>query len=192
MEVMLFTPLAWLLLKQVLGRWFYRGLGVVRAAPDVAAERRRWYWIFGLSIFLVGFLILCLWGFAVGVLVPGPLQASPECEALRGYPGTWVIGLPLLYLAASPWWIRGVEEARAYAVLVSQSTLWITEVVLLRFLSRSLGPASPVVTTVMVLGFLSFIILVIAWAALAMIRGWREHREYLALLRALPWAEDRP
>jgi len=189
MEVMLFTPLVWLLAKLGLGRWFYRGLGTVKAVPDIAAERRRWHWIFGLSLFVVGFLIFCLWGFMAGVLVPGPFQVPPDHPQIEGYPASWVIGLPLLYLAAAPWLVRGLEEARAYAVLVAQSTLWITEVILFRFLSRSLGPASTVATTVMFLGFLSFVALVFAWASLAMIRGWREHREYLGILRGLPAGE---
>jgi hypothetical protein len=34
--------------------------------------------------------------------------------------------------------------------------------------------------------FLILILLIQVWGALAMVRGWKEHRQYLALLRALP------
>jgi hypothetical protein len=36
------------------------------------------------------------------------------------------------------------------------------------------------------IAFLVIILLILAWGALAMVRGWKEHREYLALLRSLP------
>lgn len=49
----LFVPFLWLLLKQLLGRWLYRGLGGVKAVPDLRAERLRWSWVFGIAVFLL-------------------------------------------------------------------------------------------------------------------------------------------
>lgn len=185
MVILLFTPLLWLLLKAILGRWLYHGLGQVKAIPDLGDERRRWVWIFGIAVFLVAFQTAALGGFTTGVLGPAPecLQANPGMAAI---PGTWVIGLPTLYLLAAPWGIRGVEEARAYAVQVGLCAIWIWTVLLFRHLAWRSGPENMAFTGATVIGGLLLSLAVLAWASLAMIRGWREHREYLALLKSLP------
>jgi len=183
---LLFIPLLWLLLKQLLGRWLYRDLGEVKAVPDLRAERLRWLWVFGIALFLMAFQVAALLGFATGILGV-PLDPEQACR-LSSLPGPWVLGLPFVYLLAAPWWIRGVEEARVYAVLVGICAVWLWPILLFRHLAWRPGPENLVFSVSTVVGLLVVVVTVIAWAALAMIRGWREHREYVALLRALPSA----
>jgi hypothetical protein len=176
----LLTPFLWLLLKQLLGRWLYRGFGEVKAALDPCAERFRWLWVFGIALFLLAFQAAVLACFATGRLV-----APMACGVLI-FPGPWVLGLPFLYLLAAPWWIRGVEEARAYAVLVGLCIVWLWPILMLRHFPWHAGPEKTAFTGSSIMGLLLLAMLVLAWSALAMIRGWREHREYLALLKSLP------
>ncbi len=185
---LLFTPFLWLLLKQLLGRWLYRGLGEVRAVPDLRAERLRWHWVFGIALFLMAFQTAILVGFAAGILGV-PLDPAGACR-LSFLPGPWVLGLPLAYLLAAPWWIRGVEEARAYAVLIGLCALWLWPILVFRHLAWRPGPENMTFTGASIIGLLLVALMVIAWGALAMLRGWREHREYQALLRALPDSKD--
>ena len=131
----LFTPFLWLLLKHLLGRWLYRGLGEVKATPDLRAERLRWLWVFGIALFLMAFQGAVLIGFTAGILGV-PVNPSREVSAfLALFPGPWVLGLPLLYLLAAPWWIRGVEEARVYAVLVGLCAIWLWALVIFRHIA---------------------------------------------------------
>jgi hypothetical protein len=181
-EYLVWSPLLWLTLKGAIGRWAYRGLGPVRAMPDGAYERRRWFWILGLALFLLAVLLAALYAFAAGLL------AANQPRAVLQPPPMWMLLMPLLYLIVMPWTIRGIEEARAYVVLVGQSILW-----LLPFFIFSFGPPTPPLKTgwgifgdVMGVSILVLIYVVLIWGALAMVRGWKEHREYLAILRALP------
>jgi len=71
---------------------------------------------------------------------------------------------------------------------VAQCILW-----LIPFFLFSFGPPNPPMQSGWGLfGNLTGIVLVVLieliqiWGALAMIRGWKEHRKYLAILRALP------
>ena len=94
----------------------------------------------------------------------------------------------LLYLLPMPWVIRGIEEARVYAVLVGQCILWLVPLFLFSF-----GPPTPLFQSgwglfgdVAGIGLIILIELVQIWGALAMVRGWREHRGYLTILQSLP------
>lgn len=181
-EYLVWVPLAWLALKWSLGRVLYRGFGSVKATTDGAYERRRWFWILGLALFLMAVQLTALYAFAVGFL-----QANPPRAALCP-PPMWVLLMPLVYLSPMPWAVRGIEEARVYAVLVGQCVLWLIPMFLFSF-----GPATPPIPSGWgMFGNLTGISLVVlfeliqVWGALAMVRGWREHREYLALLRAVP------
>jgi hypothetical protein len=181
-EFLVWVPFLWLLLRAAIGRLVYRKLGPVKALPDGAYERRRWLWILGLALFLVAVLLAGLYAFASGHLQAG-LPRAALCP-----PPLWILLMPFLYLLAMPWAIRGIEEARAYAVLVAQCMLWLVPWVLFSF-----GPPSPPLKTGWGLfgdftgiGILVLIYVVLIWGALAMVRGWKEHREYLALLRSLP------
>lgn len=178
LEYLLLVPFAWLIVKETLGRLLYRGLGQVKAIPDPAYERSRWLWIFGTALCLLAFQSLGLLGFALNILSP---------ESARCTFSLWLLVLPLCYLIPAPWLIRGVEEARAYAVLVGLGLMWLTSLFLFSFLAPSEAqrsiPGAPILVP---LGLLSFLLALLAWAALAMVRGWKEHREYLAILKNLP------
>ena len=181
-EYLVWTPFLWLALKGIISRWAYRGLGPVRAMPDGAYERRRWFWILGLALFLLAVLLAALYAFAAGLLA-----ANQPRAALQPLP-RWMLLMPFLYLIVMPWAIRGIEEARAYVVLVGQCMLWLIPHVIFSF-----GPPAPPVKPgwglfgdVMGVSILVLIYVVLIWGALAMLRGWKEHREYLALLQALP------
>jgi hypothetical protein len=181
LEYLLLAPFAWLVLKTLLGRVLYRDLGEVKASPDAAYERRRWFWILGIALFIGVFLNLCILGFASGFLHANPAGA---CLTMPSLAALW---LPLLYLAPTPWLLRGIEEARVYAVLVGECMLWFLASFLAFWSARpyrqsSMETASTVVQIVLVILLLGILV----WSALAMVRGWKEHREYLALLRALP------
>lgn len=181
-EYLVWIPLLWLAAKGIIGRWVYRGLGSVRAMPDGAYERHRWLWILGLALFLLAILSAALYAFASGLLT-----ANHPSAALQP-PPMWILLMPIFYLLAMPWTIRGIEEARAYVVLVGQCILW-----LIPFFIFSFGPPTPPLKTgwglfgdLTGVSLLVLVYLVLIWGALAMVRGWKEHREYLAILRALP------
>ncbi len=113
-------PVLWLPLKQILFRRLYRGLGPVKAIPDLAQERAKWRWSFSIAMVLMTFQTLALLGFVSGFA--GVLR-QPETIRLLStrLPGVWqswlwVAALPWLYLVLAPWWIKGVEEARAYLI----------------------------------------------------------------------------
>jgi hypothetical protein len=177
----LFVPFLWLLLKWLGGFLLYRGLGTVKAMPDERYERRRWFWILGMALFLMAHLVSGLYGFMNGFLIMKPMGGP------LGPHASWVLLLPLLYLLPMPWFIRGLEEARVYAVLVAQCMLWLVPQFLFAF-----GPRTPHNQAWTLAGHLSMsaylllVLLVQVWGALAMIRGLGEHRQYLAILRALP------
>lgn len=181
-EYLVWVPFFWLFLRMVLGRLAYRGLGLVKAMPDAAYERRRWHWILGLALFLLAVVLMGLYAFASGRLQAGQPRAA-ICP-----PPLWILLMPFLYLLVMPWAIRGIEEARAYCVLVAQSLLWLIPWFLFSF-----GPPSPPLMTgwglfgdITGISMLVLIYMVMVWGALAMVRGWKEHREYLTLLRSLP------
>ncbi len=181
-EYLVWVPFVWLFLRMLLGRLVYRGLGPVKAKPDAAYERRRWHWILGLALFLLAAVLLGLYAFASGRLQAGQPRAA-ICP-----PPLWILLMPFLYLLVMPWAIRGIEEARAYCVLVAQSLLWLIPWFLFSF-----GPPTPPLKTgwglfgdITGISLLGLIYLVMIWGALAMVRGWKEHRDYLALLKALP------
>jgi xanthosine utilization system XapX-like protein len=96
--------------------------------------------------------------------------------------------MPPVYLLAMPWAIRGIEEARVYVVLVGQSVLWLLPFFLFYFDA----PAPPLKTgwglfgDLLGIGILVLWYLIMVWGALAMVRGWREHRDFRRLLGALP------
>lgn len=188
MEAFLLVPFLWLLLKSLLARMLYRGLGTVKAQPDLAYERRLGRWSYGLALFLMGCLGAALYGFVSGMFQAAkPAVCQLPGDSPLSHPWAWLIWLPLAYLAPVPWAIRGIEEARAYAVLVGQCMLWLTEPFFFSFSANP--PLGTVPAAMLVAGALGFVLLVggiLAWGALAMIRGWREHRDYLALLQGLP------
>ena len=183
LEYLVWTPLLWLLLKGLLARALYRGAGAVKALPDGAYERRRWFWIFGLAMFLLVVGCSGLYAFTRGLL-----QAGAAHDARVPSPPLWLLAMPPAYLLAMPWAIRGIEEARAYAVLVGQSVLWLIPYFLFYF-----GAPTPpqksgwglfgelLGVSILVLWFL-----ILVWGALAMVRGWKEHRDFRRLLGALP------
>lgn len=181
-EYLVWVPFLWLILKGVLSRVLYRGLGTVKASPDGAYERRCWFWILGLALFLVAVALTALYAFTSGFL-----QANHPRAALCP-PPMWILVMPFLYLLPMPWAIGGIEEARAYTVLVAQCILW-----LIPFFLFSFGPPNPPMQSgwglfgnVTGICLVVLIELIQIWGALAMVRGWKEHREYLALLRSLP------
>jgi len=166
------VPFLWLILKGLGGLLLYRGLGTVKAMPDARYERRRWFWILGLALLLMAVLMVGLYGFMNGFLIQ-----KPRCAPL-GPPASWVLLFPLLYLLPMPWAIRGLEEARVYAVLVAQCMIWLVPQFLFGF-----GAASPpnqawtMVGQLTMGAFLVLILLIQVWGALAMVRGWKEHRQ---------------
>jgi len=181
-EYLVWVPFLWLALKELVSRTLYRGLGTVRASPDGAYERRRWFWILGLTLFLLTMTLTALYAFA-----SGHLQANHPKAALCP-PPMWILVMPFLYVLPMPWLIRGIEEARVYAVLMAQSLLW-----LIPFFLFSFGPPNPPMQSgwglfgnVTGIGMVALIELIQIWGALALVRGWKEHRKYLALLRSLP------
>ena len=180
-EYLVWVPFLWLTLKWALGRVLYRGLGSVKATPDSGYERQRWFWILGLALFLLAVSLAALYAFASGFLQPNPSRAA-LCP-----PPLWILLMPLLYLLPMPWTIRGIEEARVYAVLVGQCILWLVPLFLFSF-----GPSHPANQGWTMTGHLSMtaylvlILLIQIWGALAMVRGWKEHRQYLTMLRSLP------
>jgi hypothetical protein len=188
LEVMLFVPFIWLALKHLLARLLYRGLGTVKAAPDAGYERRLWFWLLGLALFLMTCLIVAIYGFVSGALMAAnPMVGCLPPDHPLFHPWAWLIWMPLLYLAPVPWAIRGIEEARAYAVLVGQCMLWLIPIFLFAF--GAFPPVHPLPKVAYVLapiGILGLVLGITVWSALAMVRGWKEHREYLAILRALP------
>lgn len=181
-EYLVWVPFLWLALKEPLGRILYRDLGSVTATADPAYEQRRWLWVLALALFLLAALATALYAFASGFLQAG----HPRAACLP--PPLWVVGMPLFYLLPMPWLVRGVEEARVYTVLVGQCILWLIPA----FLFAYGTPTPPLRSDWGLFGNLTGISMVVLieliqiWGALAMIRGWREHREYLALLRSLP------
>ena len=181
-EYLVWVPFLWLALKELVSRELYQGLGPVKASPDSAYERRRWFWILGLTLFLLAMTLTALYAFTSGLLL-----ANHPTAALRP-PPLWILAMPFLYVLPMPWLIRGIEEARVYAVLVAQSLLW-----LIPFFLFSFGPPNPPMQSgwglfgnVTGIGMVVLIELIQIWGALAMVRGWKEHRKYLALLRSLP------
>jgi len=181
LHYILFVPFLWLVLKWLGGLLLYRGLGRVKAMPDERYERRRWFWILGLALFLMAYLLVGLYAFMNGFLIQKPSFAplSP--------PAAWILWLPLLYLLPTPWLIRGIEEARVYAVLVAQCMIWLVPLFLFAFGARTPpNQAWSMSGHLAMTAFLALILVIQTWGALAMIRGWKEHRKYLAILRALP------
>lgn len=185
-EYLVWVPFLWLALKGIGNRLLYRDLGMVKALPDAAYQRRLWLWVLGLALFLIVVLLAALHAFASGFLRGNPPQAR-----LRPF-SPWILMMPALYLLPMPWLIRGIEEARVYAVLVGQCILWLIPIFLFNF-----GPRVPLQGSgwgrfgdLAGIGLVVLILLVLVWGALAMIRGWREHREYLALLRKLEPGEE--
>lgn len=177
MQLILLAPLLWVVLRSLLARWLYRGLGEVKAIPDLRAERLRWRWVFGIAVFIVAFQALALMAFAASILGP------PEPWRAALVPGPGLMVWPFLHLLAAPWAIRGAEEGRAYAVLVGLSAIWLWTMLIGRHLAWRPGPEHLPFSLGTVIGGLILALLVIAWGALALVRGWREHRQYLALLR---------
>lgn len=191
LEWFLLTPFMWLVLKALLARILYPGIGTVKAQPDPAYERRLARWTFGLALFLMVFLSVAIYGFVSGEL----MAAKPAiCQLPREHPlfhpWAWLIWLPMAYLAPIPWAIRGVEEARAYAVLAGQCMIWLVLTFLFAFMAVPAAPGMPKAATgALALAFVLLDGSVLAWGALAIVRGWREHREYLAILKSLPREE---
>lgn len=191
LEVFLLLPFLWLVLKAGLARLLYRGLGTVKPQPDPGYERRLSRWTFGLALFLMAFLIVAIYGFVSGVLLSAnPVVGKLPVDHPLFHPWAWLIWLPLAYLIPVPWAIRGVEEARAYAVLVGQCMLWLTPVFLFSFVAPGCPEVPFAVNVALATATVALPIGLLAWAALALIRGWKEHREYLEMLRALPGTES--
>ncbi|HJW73687.1 MAG TPA: hypothetical protein VJ486_12735, partial [Geothrix sp.] len=126
-EYLVWVPFLWLALKGIGNRLLYRDLGMVKALPDAAYQRRLWLWVLGLALFLIVVLLAALHAFASGFLRGNPPQAR-----LRPF-SPWILMMPALYLLPMPWLIRGIEEARVYAVLVGQCILWLIPIFLFNF-----------------------------------------------------------
>jgi hypothetical protein len=177
-------PVLWLPLKQVLFHQLYRGLGPVKAVQNLAHEQKKWRWIFMIAMVLMTFQTLTLLGFVngfIGVLLrPDSLQQLPARLPSVWSTWLWVTTLPWLYLLLAPWWIKGVEEARAYLVLVGQGSIWIALSFLQEGANVGRGNKGWVVRI-----FLTIQVGVIVWAIRTIRRGWREHREYSQLLLSL-------
>ena len=183
LEYLVWTPLLWLLLKGLLARALYRGAGAVKALPDGAYERRRWFWIFGLAMFLLAVGLMGLYAFARGLL-----QTGAAHDACVPAPPLWLLAIPPVYLLAMPWAIRGIEEARVYVILVGQSVLWLLPFFLFYFgaPAATAKPGWGLFGDFLGVGILGLWFLILVWGALAMVRGWKEHRDFRRLLRALP------
>lgn len=186
--IMCAMPIVWLAVKPLLEGWLYRGLEKVKPMPDVRQERRRWLWIFALALFLLAFQTFFIVGFLRWNLEcaqsPETLKQLPGIMAQIWHPWLMTLGLPLLYLVAGPLGIRGSEEARAYAVLTIQALFFSLEV----FGAHGVWLYGTI-NCISAMAFFLLQIAMLAWAALAMVRGWKEHREYLAILRGLPKEE---
>lgn len=184
-------PLIWLPLKQLLFHRLYRGLGPVRAMQEVEYEHRKWRWIFAIALVLMTFQTMVLLGFVsgyAGVLRhPESINHLPTRLPALWMSWLWVATLPWLYLMVAPWWIKGVEEARAYLVLVGQGVIWIA------FAFNQEGAnVSKLTKAWMVPVFLLIQLGVFLWALRTIKRGWLEHREYRALLLSMTPKEDTP
>ncbi|HEX9011038.1 MAG TPA: hypothetical protein VF804_11790 [Holophagaceae bacterium] len=94
--------------------------------------------------------------------------------------------MPPVYLLAMPRAIRGIEEARVYAVLVGQSVLWLLPFFLFYFDAPALKTGWGLLGDLLGIGILVLWCLIMVWGALAMVRGWKEHRDFRRLLGALP------
>lgn len=177
-------PVLWLPLKQILFHRLYRELGPVKAIPDVRHEEAKWRWLFSIALVLMTFQTLALFGFVsgyAGVLShPETIHLLPTRLPAVWMTWLWVAALPWLYLLLAPWWIKGVEEARAYLVLVSQGAVFI----LFSFIHEGAN-VSRGTRAWMIPAFLLIQLGVVVWSIRTIRRGWREHREYQALLRAL-------
>jgi hypothetical protein len=177
-------PLLWLPLKQALFRLLYRGLGPVKAIQEVAHEQLKWRWIFMTALVLMAFQTMALLGFVEGYANvlhhPETIPQLPAKLPAVWMSWLWVAVLPWLYLLLAPWWIKGVGEARAYLVLVGQGVIWIA------FSFNQEGAnVSRAAKAWMVPVFIVIQVGVFIWAVLTIQRGWREHREYQALLRSI-------
>jgi len=184
-------PLLWLPLKQLLFQLLYRGLGPVKALPEVAHEQMKWRWIFVIAMVLMSFQTLVLLGFVngyAGVLRhPESIGQLPTRLPSLWTTWLWVASLPWLYLLVAPWWIKGVEEARAYLVLVGQGVIWIA------FSFNQEGAnVSKAAKGWMVSVFLAIQLGVFLWALRTIKRGWGEHRAYKTLLLSLKPKEEKP
>ena len=181
-------PIFWVGIRPVLERWLYRGLGQVKATSDLRYDQKRWGWILGLAILLLAFQTLCLLGSVRGILevVRNSGTLSEAIARMEAFWRVWlgVMALPLAYLGLAPLAIRGPEGGRVYVVLVAQSLIFLKQFLAwhgLHVLSGSWG-----MDVFLYLG-LQFAVLV--WAVFAMASGWREHKDYLAMLRNLPLEE---
>ena len=184
-------PLLWLPLKQLLFPLLYRELGPVKANPDVTQEQVKWRWIFSIALFLMTFQTLALLGFIRGYagVLGHPETASllPARLPALWLSWLWVATLPWLYLLAAPWWIKGVEEARAYLVLVGQGVVFIA----FSFIHEGAN-VSRMVKAWMVPVFWLIQLGVFLWALRTIQRGWREHCAYKTLLLSLIPKEEKP
>lgn len=184
-SVIFLMPLLWLPLKALLARLLYGGLGAVKPLPDADYERQKWRWLFGLGLFLLAFQTLALLGFVSGFLDfvrhPENLGRVPGSLAAKWQPWLWVGVLPLLYLAAAPWGMKGREEARAYAVLVAEGIIWTAY----GFNKEGVNVSGPTKGW-MLWVFFALQVGVLIWAGMAIRRGWQEHRDYATWLRGLP------
>lgn len=177
------APFLWLALKPALSRWLYRGLGRVTPRADPVQERSCGLWVFGITAFLLAFQTVALLVVLQGLLaLLGSGASSGPTPHWRPWP--WATLLPLAYALPAPWLLRGVEEARAYAVLVGQCLLQI--IVLWGHGATSHSPRSEWVWGVVLFSLQA---LILVWAVRAIRRGRREHREFQAILRGLPVEE---
>jgi hypothetical protein len=186
-----FMPLLWLPLKQLLFHLLYRGLGPVKAIPDLAYEQAKWRWIFAIALLLMTFQTLVLLGFVSGyanvLRHPETISQLPARIPSVWMSWMWVATLPWLYLLVAPWWIKGVEEARAYLVLVGQGIIWIA------FSFNTEGAnVSRATRGWLVPAFMAIQLGVFLWALRTINRGCREHRAYKSLLLSLTPKEEQP
>lgn len=184
-------PLLWIPLKQLLFHLLYRGLGPVKAIPDLAYEQTKWRWTFTIALLLMTFQTLALLGFVSGyanvLRHPETISQLPARVPSVWMSWMWVATLPWLYLLVAPWWIKGVEEAKAYVVLTGQGIIWIA------FSFNTEGAnVSRMTKAWMVPAFLVIQLAVVIWAVLTIKRGWREHRAYKTLLVSLTPKEEQP
>jgi hypothetical protein len=182
------TPLLWAALKPLLGRLLYRSLGEVKLKPEVTYERQRWYWVYGIVMFLLLFQTAALLSFIQGFLGylshPPAVGQIPTDLPSHWRSWLWVGVMPCAYALMAPWCIRGREEARAYSVLVAQGVIFTVAGFSFRGVNYSAASEAW-------WGAVWFILqmVILGWATLAIIRGRKEHREYLAILRNLPREE---
>lgn len=167
-----FIPLAWVLLGRMLESRLYGGIGKVEAVPDPELDRPRQVWAFGFALALLVFQTLVLLKVAQGEL-------RPITRGAGEHPWLWTAAMPTLYLLGVPLVVKGREMARAYAVLVIQACFWT----ICSFNRQSLSPLW--VGKAWELALIALQVLAMAWALLAIRRGWREHRRYLGLMARL-------